>query len=95
MPWQLSGTAWLYQRAVASFHAEPHRGVPGGRLRTWIGRPPLTPGEMKPPPKKPSPAWSKLSPWKSSTAAGVVPVPIHGLISSSTNMVTFDVVWWQ
>ena len=34
----------MYQRAVACFHAEPHRGVPGGTKRTWIGRPPLTVG---------------------------------------------------
>ena len=52
MPWVLIGTAWLYQRAVASFHAEPQRGVPGGTARTWIGRPPLCEGAMKPPPKK-------------------------------------------
>ena len=31
---------------VASFHAEPQRGVPGGMARTWIGRPPLTDGQM-------------------------------------------------
>jgi hypothetical protein len=27
--------------------------------------------------------------------AGDVPVPMNGLISSSTNIITFDVVWWQ
>ena len=55
MPCVVIGKEWLYQLAVASFHAEPQRGVPGGTARTWIGLPPLTTGEMKPPPKKPNP----------------------------------------
>jgi hypothetical protein len=81
----------LYHCAVAFFHAEPQRGVPGGTARTWIGRPPDCADEMKPPPKKPRPAWSKLSPWKSSMAQGEAPVPMNGLISSSTKTATFDV----
>jgi hypothetical protein len=50
-----------YQSALAFFQAVPHRGVPGGSRRWAIGRPLNMLALMPAPPRKPSPAWSKLS----------------------------------
>jgi hypothetical protein len=80
----------LYQRAVASFHAEPQRGVPGGSAH--LDRAPA------------AHRWCDEAAAEKAKAGMIeiialeiidVPVPIHGLISSSTNIITFDVVWWQ
>ena len=76
---------WLYHFAVAFFHSRPQRGVPGGTGRVAIGRPLERPAEIQAPPKKPRPAWSKLSPLKSSMFMPCeAPAAMNGLISLSS-----------
>src|SRR5882762_103447 len=48
--------------ATAFFHSPPQRGVPCGTGRISIGRAPFEPACKNPPPMKPRPEWSKLSP---------------------------------
>src|SRR5437773_11348722 len=74
---------------TAFFHSEPQRGVPCGTGRTSMGRAPFEPACMNPPPMKPRPEWSKLSPLNSSIARPRPPAPMKELkFLSSKNRVT-------
>ena len=68
-----------YHFAVAAFQARPSAACRAGSARSTIGRPLVTLAEMKAPPKKPRPAWSKLSLLKSSIVMPSAPAPMNGL----------------
>jgi hypothetical protein len=61
---------------TAAFQSRPNEGTPGGTLRLWIGRAPLCPTLIPPPPMKVRPVWSKLSALKSSIATWFAPEPM-------------------